>query len=141
MKEESKNKQPITRNDYFKKIQELGIKETEKKYDILPLDLSKYHLSETTQRIADANFMEEMENRNGFYMLSGHWLSDLCYQFADKCKFDLTQVDSYSAYAYSDEQMAVFTYTEGDICLTLFENKADYEVEKADTIKFYEEVY
>lgn len=43
-------------------------------------------------------------------MLGGHWMSDLSYQFAKKCKFDLVQVDGYSAYAYSDEQMAVFTY-------------------------------
>lgn len=133
--------QKIKRNDYYKMIRETGRIPKDDEYEILPLDLSKYHLSETTQRIADANFMEEMENRNGFYMLSGHWFSDLCYQFASKCSFDLTHVDGYSAYAFSDEQMAVFTYTEGDIYLTLFENKADYEAEKADTIKFYEEEY
>lgn len=129
--------QKIKRNDYYKMIRETGRIPKDDEYEILPLDLSKFHLSETTQRIADANFSEETENRNGFYMLSGHWFSDLCYQFAEKCKFDLTQVDGYSAYAFSDEQMAVFTYTEGDIDLTLFENKADYEAEKADTIKFY----
>lgn len=133
--------QKIKRNDYFKMIRETGRIPKDDEYEIIPLDLSKYHLSETTQRIADANFSEEMENRNGFYMLSGHWFSDLCYQFAEKCKFDLVQIDGYSAYAYSDEQMAVFTYTEGDICLTLFKNKADYEAEKADTIKFYKEHY
>lgn len=133
--------QKIKRNDYFKMIQETGRIPKDDEYEILPLDLSKYHLSETTQRIADANFMEEMENRNGFYMLSGHWFSDLCYQFASKCNFDLTHVDGYSAYAYSDEQLAVFTYTEGDIYLTLFEDKADYEAEKESTIKFYEEEY
>ena len=85
--------------------------------------------------------MEESTDRNGNYMLRGHWLSDLCYQFAEKCKFDLVQVDGYSSYAYSDEQMAVFTYCEGDITLTPFENKAEYEKEKADTIKFYKEMY
>lgn len=133
--------QKIKRNDYYKMIRETGKIPKDDEYEILPLDLSKYHLSETTQRIANVNFSEETENRNGFYMLSGHWFSDLCYQFAEKCKFDLTHVDGYSAYAFSDEQMAVFTYTEGDIYLTLFENKEDYEAEKVDTIKFYEEVY
>ena len=57
-----------------------------------------------------------------------------------KGKFDLVQVDGYSSYAYSDEQMAVFTYTEGDIYLTLFTDKVKYEAEKERTIKFYEEV-
>lgn len=129
----------ITRNDYYKMIRETGRIPKDDEYDIIPLDLSKYHLSETTERIANANFMEETENRNGFYMLSGHWFSDLCYQFAEKCKFDLTHVDGYRAYAYSDEQMAVFTYTEGDIYLTPFENEDDYLMEKTDTIKFYGE--
>lgn len=129
----------ITRNDYYKMIRETGRIPKDDEYDIIPLDLSKYHLSETTKRIANANFMEETENRNGFYMLSGHWMFDLCYQFAEKCKFDLTMIDGYRAYAYSDEQMAVFTYTEGDIDLTPFENEDDYLMEKADTIKFYGE--
>ena len=128
----------ITRNDYYKMIRETGRIPKDDEYDIIPLDLSKYHLSETTERIVNANFMEETENRNGFYMLSGHWLSDLCYQFANKCKFDLVQIDGYSSYAHSDEQMAVFTYTEGDIYFTPFKNKDDYLKEKTDTIKFYE---
>jgi hypothetical protein len=37
--------------------------------------------------------------------------------------------------------MAVFTYTEGDIYLTPFTDKAKYEEEKAATIKFYKETY
>ena len=110
-------------------------------YEIIPLDLSAYSLSETTQRIVNVNFTEETTNRNGEYMLSGHWWCDLCYQFARKCEFDLVQIDEYSAYAYSDDQMAVFTYTEGDIYLTPFTDIEKYEKEKADTIKFYEERY
>ena len=122
-------------------IRETGRIQDEKEYEIADLDLSAYKLSETTARIANANFMEETEKRNGEYMLSGHWMSDLCYQFSEKCKFDLIHVDGYSAYAYSDEQMAVFTYTEGDIYLTLFTDKVKYEAEKERTIKFYEEEY
>lgn len=131
----------ISRNEYFEKVSKLGIRAMEREYTITPLDLSNYHLREVTQRIADNNFMEETTNKNGNYMLRGHWLSDLCYQFAKKCGFDLVQIDAYSSYAYSDEQMAVFTYCEGDITLTPFTNKTDYEKEKADTIKFYEEEY
>ena len=131
----------IPRNEYYKMIRETGRIPDEKEYEIADLDLSAYKLSETTARIANTNFMEETENRNGEYMLSGHWMSDLSYAFAKKCKFDLVQVDGYSSYAYSDEQMAVFTYTEGDIYLTLFTDREKYETEKARTIKFYEEEY
>ena len=131
----------ISRNEYYKMIRETGRIPDEKEYEIADLDLSAYKLSETTARIANTNFMEETENRNGEYMLSGHWMSDLSYAFAKKCKFDLVQVDGYSSYAYSDEQMAVFTYTEGDIYLTLFTDREKYETEKARTIKFYEEEY
>ena len=131
----------IPRNEYYKMISETGRIPDEKEYEIADLDLSAYKLSETTARIANANFMEETENRNGEYMLSGHWMSDLSYAFAKKCKFDLVQVDGYSSYAYSDEQMAVFTYCEGDITLTPYTNRESYEREKERTIKFYKEEY
>ena len=131
----------VPRNEYFELIGKLGVKKVESEYEIADLDLSAYSLNEDTKRIANVNFMEETEDRNGNYMLGGHWMSDLSYQFAKKCKFDLVQVDGYSSYAYSDEQMAVFTYTEGDIYLTLFTDKVKYEAEKERTIKFYEEEY
>lgn len=104
-------------------------------------NLSNYHLSENTCRIVNLNFIEETTNRNGEYMLRGLWASDLCYQFAKKCKFTLVQVDGYSAYAYSDEQMAIFTYCERDITLTPYTNKEDYEKAKENIIKFYKEEY
>lgn len=133
--------QKISRNDYYKLISETGRIPKDDEYEIIPLDLSEYPLNEDTVRIADKNFTKETTDRNGNYMLTGHWMSDLCYAFAEKCKFDLVHVDGYSAYAFSDEQMAVFTYTEGDIYLTLFTDREKYETEKARTIKFYEEEY
>lgn len=134
-------KQKISRNDYFAMISNTGKIPPNGRYEILDLDLSAYHLSEDTVRIANVNFVEETKDANGNYMLRGHWLRNLCQQFADKCKFDLVQVDGYSSYAYSDEQMAVFTYCEGDITLIPFTDKAEYEKEKAETIKLYKEVY
>lgn len=134
-------KQKITRNDYYQMIRETGRIPKDDEYEIIPLDLSTYHLNEDAVRIANVNFTEETTDRNGHYMLRGHWLSDLCYQFASKCKFDLVQIDGYVAYAYSDEQMAVFTYCEGDITLIPFTDKAQYEKEKIETIKFYKEKY
>ena len=130
-------KKKINRNDYFKMLSECNRRDIEARYDILDLDLSKYHLREITQKVVNNNFMEETVNRNGDYMLSGHWWANLSYSFADKCGFDLTVVDSYSAYAFSDEQMAVFTYCEGDINFTPFADKESYLKEKKETIKFY----
>lgn len=130
-------KKKINRNDYFKMLSECNRRDIEARYDILDLDLSKYHLREITQKVVNNNFMEETVNRNGDYMLSGHWWANLSYSFADKCGFDLTVVDSYSAYAFSDEQMAVFTYCEGDINFTPFADMESYLREKKETIKFY----
>ena len=129
-------KEKINRNDYFKMLLEHGRRDTEARYDILDLDLSKYHLRDITRKVVNNNFMEETVNRNGDYMLSGHWWANLSYSFADKCGFDLTVVDSYSAYAFSDEQMAVFTYCEGDINFTPFADMESYLKEKKETIKF-----
>lgn len=130
-------KKKINRNDYFKMLSECNRRDNEARYDILDLDLSKYYLREITQKVVNNNFMEETVNRNGDYMLSGHWWANLSYSFADKCGFDLTVVDSYSAYAFSDEQMAVFTYCEGDINFTPFADMESYLKEKKETIKFY----
>jgi hypothetical protein len=130
-------KEKINRNDYFKMLLEHGRRDTEARYDILDLDLSKYHLRDITRKVVNNNFMEETVNRNGNYMLSGHWWTNLSYSFADKCGFDLTVVDSYSAYAFSDEQMAVFTYCEGDINFTPFTDMESYLKEKKETIDFY----
>lgn len=105
--------------------------------NILPLDLSEYHLSNDTKRLADRNFMEEKTDRNGHYMLAGHWIDNYCYRFAEKCALDLVMVNCYQAYAYSDEQMAVFDYCEGDITLKPFTDRKAYEKEKAETIAFY----
>ena len=58
-------KEKLSRNDYFKKVQELGAKRTEKEYEIAPLDLSKYKVNEKTIKVLNANFMEESKDRNG----------------------------------------------------------------------------
>lgn len=133
--------QKISRNDYYNLIRETGRIPKDDEYEIIPLDLSAYSLNETTQKIANVIFTEETTDRNGEYMLSGNWYGDKSYAFASQCDFELHQVSYYSSYAFSDEQMAVFTYTEGDITLTLFTDREKYEKEKADTIKFYKEEY
>lgn len=132
-------KNKISRNDYYQMLRKTG--KVPKGCEILPLELSDYKLSKTTKKIVDSTFTEETTDKNGNYLLKGHWLHNLSYQFASQCDFFLKQVDGFSSYAFSDEQMAVFTYCEGDICLTLFTNREKYEREKADTIKYYQEDY
>lgn len=127
----------ISRNEFFKKTFEMGYIAVNKKYDIAPLDLSKYPLTEKTKRIVDSNFMEESEDYNGEYMLKSHWPSNLSYSFAKECEFCLKLIDYYSAYAFSDDQLAIFTYCEGDVTLTLFTDKEKYKKEKDRTIAFY----
>lgn len=68
---------------------------------------SGFKLNEDTVRIANKNFTEETTGRNGNYMLSGHWYSDLCYQFANICDFVAVKIDAYSSYAYLDKQMVI----------------------------------
>ena len=65
----------VPRNEYFELIGKLGVKKVESEYEIADLDLSAYSLNEDTKRIANVNFMEETEDRNGNYMLGGHWSS------------------------------------------------------------------
>ena len=96
----------ISRNDYYNLIRETGRIPKDDEYEILPLDLSVYSLNETTQRIANINFMEETTNKNGDYMLAGHWLDDLSWAFANKCGFKMVQIDRWQ---YLHIQREIFT--------------------------------
>ena len=55
----------VSRNEYFELIDKLGVKKVESEYEIADLDLSVYSLNEDTKRIANVNFMEETEDKNG----------------------------------------------------------------------------
>lgn len=139
----------ISRNEYFDKLQEAAatgykseIEKVQDSYDISPVDFSEYSLSETTERIVDINFTKEATDKHGDYMICGHFPSTfMCHQFCTKCGFDLTQIDGYSAYAFSDEQMAIFTYCEGDVYFSPYKDKERYEKRKQETIRFYKEQY
>ena len=132
MKEEIKK---ITRNEYFALLTSKEAPKKGIKYEILSLDLSGFPVSKETAQVANAHFIEETVDCNGNYMLKGHWSGNKCCRFAERCSFKLTQIDDCSAYAYSDEQMAIFTYCEGDVALTLFTDYAKYDAEKRNTIR------
>ena len=127
----------ISRNDYFKKIADTGQISSVGEYEIAPLDLSSYKLYEKTKKIVDANFMEETTDSSGNYMLRGHWLSDCCSVFSKMCDLTLIQLDRYSAFAYSDKQLALFTYCEGDITFTPFCDMDCYNHKKSELVRYY----
>lgn len=139
----------ISRNEYCKKMQEAvatgfksAIEEVEENYEISAIDFEGYDaLNAATKRLVDINFLEETTDRHGEYMICGHWPGNFMHQFATKCGFDLTQIDGYSAYAFSDEQMAVITYCEGDVYFSPYKDKNLYEKRKQETIRFYKEQY
>lgn len=135
----------ITRNEYFALCRSLvhtgKLPDIDKEYEITPIDFSGYALNDTTKRIVDVNFMEETTDKHGEYMLAGHWFSQLSYQFADKCDFELEVIDGYSSYAFSDEQMALFTYCEGDITFSPYKDRNIYEKRKGELMEFYETHY
>ena len=45
--------------------------------------------------------------------------------------------DALSFYAYNDPEMLVYTYCEGDTTLKIFNDKAEYETEKAENSNWY----
>ena len=46
-------------------------------------------------------------------------------------------IDAISFYAYNDEEMLIYTFTEGDTTLQLFNDREKYEAEKQDMYNFY----
>lgn len=131
----------ISRNDYFALIRKLVSEghtlPNEKEYDIIPISFDEYKLNETTKRIVNANFMHETTDRHHEYMLTGHWLENLSYQFAAKCGFTLEILNGLSEYAFSDEQLSLFTYCEGDITFSPYKDEELYKKRKMEMINFY----
>lgn len=132
----------ITRNDYYNLIMETGKIPKDGEYEILPLDLSRFgHLTERTVEWLNKIFTEETLDKNGEYMLKTHNLENQSYLIMQIFKMNMTMVDGCSAYAFSDDEMMVYTYCEGDMYMTLFDDREKYAAEKKETIRFYKEEY
>jgi hypothetical protein len=137
--------------DYIHKIYEgvpgytmKGYRELE--FEYVPLDLSKYpSIEKETAKWIDKLFTQEDEDRNGNYMLRGFTGSDnYRLMFAEMEKLGITDYHTPSAYAlygFNTKEMLIYTWTEGDTTLTLFNNRAEFEKEKAATIAWYKEEY
>lgn len=131
----------ISRNDYYALVKKLVSERrplpNDGEYTLIPIPFDGYMLNETTKRIVNANFMHETTDRHNEYMLTGHWFDNLSYQFAERCNFTLEMMSYYSAYAFSDEQLALFTYCEGDITFSPYKDKNLYKKRKKEMIRFY----
>ena len=143
----------MTRNEYQKYMRECADKiytvpgytmaDYKRELDevkILPLDLQRYNLSPETEKWINILFNEEDEDRNGNYMLRGFARNESM----EMTKLDLSYGDyanTYSFYAYNDDQRLIYTYCEGDTTLKMIETVEAYEKEKAETCEWYEEQY
>lgn len=110
---------------------------------ILPFDLSEYpQITERTAKWIQALFSYDDVDRNGYRMLTGDCRhASGPYGECQKLNCECHMVDGYRTYGFNDEEMMVYTYCEHDTTLKMFNDKAAYEKEKADTIKFYKEAY
>lgn len=140
-REEAKKYKDELVDRYYKK--KISWDEYNKLWDeikLLPYDLSMFpQLKEKTITWINTLFQEPPEtNRRGNYMLRGFtryegnemaWLGLSYGDYADAISF----------YAYNDEEMLVYEFTEGDTTLQIFNDVVAYEKEKESMRLWYRE--
>lgn len=109
--------------------------------DYVPLDLSTYPaITKETEKWINILFDEESTDRKGNYMLRGFAQNPRM----EREKLNLV-VGAYdhgcSWWAYNDQEMLIYTYCEGDTTLQMFSTREAYEMEKAETLRWYKEEY
>ena len=146
--------EPISRNDYHKALQDY-ISEiykgtpgyTWKEYfnyepEIIPLDLSAYPQIPTEMKdFINKYFDTETEDRNGNYMLKAFDNSRLEYALADKLGVTIREANGYNFWGVNEEAMLSYSWTEGDVYLTLFNDRTKFEQDIRETEEWYEEQY
>ncbi len=144
--------EPIKRNDYHTALQNY-ISEvykgtpgyTWKGYfsfepEIIPLDLSAYPaIPKEVAEFINRYFDTEAEDRNGNYMLKAFDPGRNEYALADKLGVTIREANGYNFWGINDECMLSYSWTEGDVYLTLFNDRAKFEQEIAETKKWYRE--
>ena len=106
--------------------------------ELLPYDLSAFpQLKPDTVEWINKMFLKDFEtSRNGNQMLRGFTRCEpievacLNLHYGD-------YADAISFFAYNDEEMLIYTFTEGDTTLQIFNDKEKYEAEKRDMYNFY----
>lgn len=126
---------------YYRRI--ISWDEYNKRWDdieLLPYDLSAFpQLKETTITWINKLFEKAPElSKRGNFMLRGFTRCE----GAEVRVFHLTYgdyADAIAFYAYNDEEMMIYEFTEGDVTLQLFSDRESYEKEKQATYEWYKE--
>ena len=110
----------------------------EAEVEYIPLDLSDFpQILPKTEEWLNNLFTEETADRNGNYMLKAH--ADFPYAEMKLLDIGLMDGDGVSMWGCDDDQMLIYSYTEGDSFCTLFADKGKYETEKAETARWWKE--
>lgn len=111
--------------------------------EILPLDLSAYpEITAKTAKYINMLFDEEDTDKNGNYMLRGFCGDSVARWTKEKQVLSLNYAPYgfyYAGFGFNDKEMLIYTWCEGDTTLTLFNDRALYEQERAATEKWYDE--
>lgn len=146
--------EPISRNDYKKALQDYisAIYDHKPGYtwdgyynfepEIIPLDLSAYpQIPEEAKAFIDRYFDTETEDRNGNYMLKAFDPSRNEYAIADKLGVSFREANGYNFWGVNEDAMLSLSWTEGDVYLTLFNDRAKFEQDVKETQQWYKEEY
>lgn len=121
----------------------ISIKEFDKRWDEIelePYDLSAFPtLSETTKEWINKIFDDvPTTNKRGNFIIFGFTRAERAIMQVLNLTYG-EYADAISFYAYNDEEMIMFEYTEGDINIQLFLDRDSYEKEKKYTENWYKE--
>lgn len=131
-------------NDYISEIYKGTPEYTWKGYkefnpEIIPLDFSAYSIPEEMAAFIDRYFDTETEDRNGNYMLKAFDPSRNEYAIADKLGVHIREADGYNFWGVNEDAMLSYSWTEGDVYLTLFNDRSKFEQEVKKTEEWYKE--
>lgn len=111
--------------------------------DIIPFDLSKFpDITPDTAKYINKYFDTEGEDRNGNYMLRGFIGDSINLWILQKENLKLNYAPYgfyYSGFGFNDTEMLIYTWCEGDITLTIFNDRKLYQQERAATEKWFDE--
>mgnify|MGYP006988867322 FL=1 len=107
------------------------------KPEIIPLDLSAYPIPTEMAAFINRYFDTETTDRNGNYMLKAFDPGRNEYALADKLGVIIREANGYNFWGVNEDAMLSYSWTEGDVYLTLFNDKAKFEQEIRETEDWY----
>lgn len=138
--EAKKYKEELAEKYYKRAISYKKFNELWDAIELTPLDLSAFpSLTENTITWINKLFENPPETScRGNYMLRSFTRCEGAEMKVFGLKYG-DYADAISFYAYNDEEMLLYTFTEGDTTLELFPTREAYEKEKEHTRNWYKE--